>query len=468
MLLPLLAVLCLGMGFRDAHGQEGATTASNGVTVDPSLAEARVNLVFGIRAYRLGDYAAAAARFEKAAAADPESGTARLWLGFARWRLGQREAARMALESAMEARLSTADAVQAEALLRRLGEEPEGTVPFTGPLAAPGIFHFLERPRAEFRVGLTASADSNPLLLPEGAVAVLPEGTVVTDTPSDTALNLDVRAAFHPFYDRRGWSLGLVFEGDGVRYGDFGVADLTQLRGSVHLAWGADPLAYLPGRLGFTRVPRGGGRTAFLLQGAYTDRRIDGDALERLLQLGATFTVRPCATTATQLDLLFTDREVEAAFAGGAEASGTEWSARASQYIYLGDRSRHLRLGVEAGDRDAGLAFDASHVELELELALPLSARWALQFAVSRREVDYDALESNPLFPFFPGTLANQPREDTLDRWGAALLWEPRPSLRIVARAAHVERQTDSGSATAFFPLDYDRDVASLGVIWLF
>jgi hypothetical protein len=260
-----------------------------------------------------------------------------------------------------------------------------------------------------------------------------------------------VRAAFHPFYDRGGWSLGLVFEGDLVRYNDFGITDLDQLRGTVHLAWGGDPLAYLPGPLGFTRVPRGGGKTAFLLQGSFTDRRLDGDELEQLLQVGATFIVRLCSTTATHLELLYTDRDVEAAVAGGDSADGEEWSAGVSQFLYLGDRARHLRFGLEAGERDAGPAFESSQVALEAELALPLGERWALQLGATRREVDLD----------------NLGREDTIDSLAAALIWQPRPALRILLRGARVERDTDLGAVFSSL-LDYERDTVSVGVVWLF
>jgi hypothetical protein len=460
-LLGLLAVLCLDSGLA---AQENQATAS-AVTVEPSLAASRVHLVEGIRACRQGDFATAAGRFEKAAAADPESGLAHLWLGLARWRQGDTSGAEAAVRVALGRKLSAADTRRGDSLLRHLLEGTTAPEVELRPLAAPGILTFLEEPRKELRVGLTASADSNPLLLPEGTAAFLPGGVLVQDTPSDSALNLDLRAAYHPFYRRGGWSLGLVFDGDLVRYSEFGTVDFMQLRGTVQLAWGRDPLAYLSGPLGFTRVPRGSGRAAFLLQAGTTDRQLDGDGLERLVQGAATLVVRPCATTATQFEVLYTDRDVEASAAGGDEASGQEWQAGVHQFLFLGDRARHLRLGVTVGDRSAGLAFDSSQVALEVELAFPLGQRWALQLAASRLEVDYDDVRSNP---FFGTGLTVSPREDTLDRWGAALIWQPRPSLRLLARLSRVERETDNGSAGAFFPLSYDRDLAGLGVVWLF
>lgn len=328
----------------------------------------------------------------------------------------------------------------------------------------PDYLTMRQEPVWDWRLSLNGGNDSNPLGVPDGGIALTPDGDVAGPR-SDTVFNLDLRGEYHPFYDRAGWSLGVTFEGDQATFADFDFFDLTRLSATVHLAWGGDPLGFLVGPLGYTRVPLANRRFAAVFQGGATYSVADGESFERVGRLGLGLAVRESAATSTQIDFDFVDRE--AFDVGGAALlpDSEEWTFKIHQFVYLGRRDRYVRFGAGSGDRDAGAVFDASHLEASIELALPFADRWALQLAVSRREVDFGELESNPLFPNF---LADQPREDSTVRAVAALIWRWTDRLRLVARGGVIDQDVDLGSASTLVDLSFERRVGSIGLTWFF
>lgn len=425
------------------------------------LAAAKVELAYGLRALHHSELDEAAARLRHAVELDPESGDAHYWLGRLHLERGEGEEAAAELQAALAARRPPRvprEAVRQElASARRLapGEAAAMAPVELSPRLATGV----ETPRWEARLGVAAGSDSNPLLIPDGAVTVV-DGTPRVGPISDDTVGLDLRGEVHPFTDRHGWTLGLAGEGERASFSDLSVLDATVLRGTVQLAWGSDPVGYLAGPLGFTRVPFGDGRTALLLQAGVRRESLGGDPFRRFAGLGLALFLRQAAATTTQLEASWADRQVTANDA----ATGDEWSVRASQFFYLGRRDRHLRLAVERGRRSAGPAFAADRRELRLEAALPLSQRWAVQLAASERRLDFDDLES---IPASVRPLADRPRRDTRRRLVGVLVFAPTRQLRLVARAGHTSRDADLGAADPFLDLDYGRDTLSLGLTWL-
>jgi|GEM_PF-4297138 len=334
-------------------------------------------------------------------------------------------------------------------------------------LLAPGleVVEIRDRPRWDLRFGVAAVADSNPLSVPDGGAARPAGAPTVVGTAGDQALALDLRAEFHPFYAGRGWSLGLAFAGDQTVQNDFGFLDRTRLRGTVQLAWGDDPLGFLLGPFGYTRVPVGHRPVSVLLQAGWTESLLDGDRFERRARLGIGLALRSARRTATQIDLSYVDRAIVDDGLGAFERSGDSLAVRVSQFLYLGRRDRNLRLGIEVGSDDAGAAFAADHRETSIELAWPLNDRLALYVVTAERVLSFDQRESHPLFPSF---LADRPREDTERRARVALVWRLDPHLRLVLRGGFFDRNVDLGAAAGVIVRDAERTVAGIGLTWLF
>jgi len=402
-------------------------------------ADAEVAFTRGLVALHDGNPEAAVEHFEQALAADPEHEDARTYLEYAR-RLARGEEAP---EPSREAR-------------------PFGEVPTW-----------------EIGLGLVAGSDSNPALLSPDTTASPFEdgmGAAVVGEESDSFTQLDLRTAVHPLADRGGWSLGLVGEGHQTLFGDLDALDLSRARGAVHLSYGGDPLGVLAGPLGWVRVPYDDRPVALLFQLGATSDRLDGETWRDELAAALALTFREGRAAATRLSAAYRDHDFEQGFEAGLGAGElsliprdfSELELAADQWFYFGRRHRYLRLGAAAGDRSsdpgAGLSPDASTLTARAELGLPFGRRFILRLAGSWRQVDFDEVESNPLFPFF---FADSPREDTTTRWVAVASWSLRPRWLLTGRVARIDRDTELGPAVGeLLDLDFERTVVSLGVRW--
>lgn len=428
LILTLLSTLAVPAAAQDSPPADGS---------EHRIADAEVAYARGLLALHEGDPEGAVRLFEQALAAHPEHEDAGAWLDYAR-RLARGEEA---VEPSRE-------------------EAPFGDVPTW-----------------EIGLGLFAGSDSNPAMLQEDTVAVPFEGTdTVVGEESDSFTQLDLRAAVHPLADRGGWSLGLVGEGHQTLFGDLDFLDLSRTRGSVHLSFGGDPLGVLTGPLGWVRVPYDDRPVAVLFQLGAAFDQLDGRSWRDELAAAVSVTFREGRALATRISAGYRDHDFEQGFEanlGEEEVSlipqdYSELELAADQSFYLGRRNRYLRVGVSAGARSSdpgiGLNQDASTLGARAELGLPFTRRFTLSLAGSWRQVDFDEVESNPLFPFF---FTDRPREDTTTRLVAVASWAVKPRLLLTGRVARIDRQADLGPATEeLLDLDYERTVVSLGVRW--
>lgn len=428
LILTLLSTLAVPAAAQDSPPADGS---------EHRIADAEVVYARGLLALHEGDPEEAVRLFEQALAAHPEHEDARVWLDYAR-RLARGE----------------------EAVEPTREEAPFGDVPTW-----------------ELGLGLFAGSDSNPVQLAADTMAVPFEGTdTVVGEESDSFTQLDLRAAVHPLVDRGGWSLGLVGEGHQTLFGDLDFLDLSRTRGSVHLSFGGDPLGVLTGPLGWVRVPYDDRPVAVLFQLGAAFDQLDGQSWRDELAAAISVTFREGRALATRISASYRDHDFEQGFEenlGEEEVSlipqdYSELELAADQYIYFGRRHRFLRLGVAAGERSsdpgAGLDQDGSTLGARAELGLPFTRRFTLSLAGSWRQVDFDEVESNPLFPFF---FTDRPREDTTTRLVAVASWAVKPRLLLTGRVARIDRDADLGPATEeLLDLDYERTVVSLGVRW--
>lgn len=422
--IPWLApVLALAVALAGAPPMPAAAATS---------ADAEVAFAFGLAAFHRGDYEQAAERFAAAVEADPDDDAARAWLERAR-----RAAA---------------------------GEQVAAGSP---ALAGPPLEGFGEVPPWELDLRASIGSDSNPLLIADGVTAVSPDGSRVFDGPeSDTVIGVGVRGALVPVRGRGGWTLALVGEGYQALYDELDFYDFTRLGATAQLAWGGDPSGFLDGPLGYLRVPQANPRLGLLLQGGLAEDELDGEGYVSNTAVAASLFLRQGAAGVTRLSASWRDEDFDRDAGGAFEASGTVIEAELAQTFHLGRRERFLRLGVAAGERDAGAAFDASTAGARAELALPFGDGWTLTLAGGLERIDYDAVESNPVFGSFP---VDQAREDNVTRLAAALSWAVAPRLLITGRVSYSDRNSDIGPvAEQFTDYDYERTVAAVGFRWSF
>lgn len=436
LLPPTLLLLALAVV---SAGSALAQNPSASSRSEHRIADAEVAYARGLLALHEENVEEAVRLFEEALAANPEHEDARAHLDYAR-RLARGEAA---TEPGRE-------------------ERPFGDVPTW-----------------EIGLGLLAGNDSNPAMLQGDTVAVPFEGTIadaIVGDASDSFTQLDLRAAAHPLVDRGGWTLGLVGEGHQTLFGDLDFLDLSRTRGTVHLSYGGDPIGYLAGPLGWVRVPHDDRPVAVLFQLGAAFDRLDGQTWRDELAAAVSVTFREGRALATRLSASYRDQDYEQGFETELEddevslipQDHSEVELSVDQFVYLGRRNRYLRLGVAVGDRSTdpgiGLDQDASTLGARVEAGLPFTPRFTLGLAGSWRTVDFDQVESNPLFPFF---FTDRPREDTTMRLVAVASWALKPRLLLTGRVARSDRDTKLGPAVEeLLDLDYDRTVVSLGVRW--
>lgn len=468
------ALLVLGLllpGAPPLAAAEGAEAArSTAPRADAALAFTR-----GVLAFHDGDFAAARERFEEAVQLAPDDGTARYWLGLTLLNLGEpAEAARAIRESLEAERPPAVDRAEARARLaeaeQRTGHEaPEATL-----VPAPGWggdFAVLpEVPRFEGRLFLGAGSDSNPNLLSADLTLTTPEGDPVEGEEADLVLLADARFAFQYSSGGAGTgparTWGLVLRGTQSLHDDFDYLDLGRTEAVAHLALGKDPLGYLTGPFGYARVPLGRSRVAFLVQVGASRDWLDGLGFAQRVVGGASLAVNEGAWGQTHLSASYQDEDfdddpgapLDAILARSGERTGGELA----QYLFFGRRNRYLRLGVGAGDRDAGAAYDASWQEANAEASLPLAGRWTLYLSGALRSDDYDEPVSNLFAP------AGEPRKDDETRLGGALVFRAFDRLFVSGRVTWIDHEIDLPAGFATPDLSYQRTLATLGVSWIF
>ncbi|MEM7482976.1 MAG: tetratricopeptide repeat protein [Acidobacteriota bacterium] len=459
----LIALICVVV----AAAASGPAVAQ---TAKAKGADAEVAFAFGVAAYHRGDTEEAVERLSEAAAADPEDGTARYWLGLALLAAGDGARAESELTAARDSQRPPA--VTPERLRQDLDRARDLAAGRDASSAAPpapvlsGFSRFGELPVWELEVRGSWGDDSNPLLVADGVFAFAPDGRVVQGAESDRVTQLGARFDLRPVRSAGGWTLGLAFGANQASFDEFGFLDFTRLAGTAHLAWGGDPAGFLGSPLGATRVPIGHRRFALLLQGGVAEDELDSVAFVTTTRLAASVFWRQGATGTTRLAVATSDEDFENDGSGAFEASGTTTEVEVEQTFYLGPRNRYLRLAAAVGERDAGATFDASHTRGRAELALPLSDRWTLGLSGSYETIDFDAIESNPLFFIFP---VDEIREDTKTGFSAVVSWALTPRLLLVGRGSRTDRDADLGPvAEQFFDFDYERTVVTVGFRWFF
>jgi hypothetical protein len=381
------------------------------IAAERSTAVAEVAFTYGVRAYNHGDFAEAARLFREALEADPGYPDARAWLDLAERR--QREGA--------------------------------------AAVAVPGFAGLLplrDQPPFDLRLGAAYGTDSNPAELPKNVTAFGSTIGTLRGEVKDKVTDLDLRAGLYPFYDKGGWSLGLVGQAKTDRFADLGFLNERQWSAAAQLAWGRDPLGYLTGPLGYTRVPFGATRVSFLLQAGRTDTRLNGDPLVTADEAALTMVLRETAATATQAEL---DAQRRDYLGSGSKADFK--SVGLNQLFFLGQRNRYLRLGAVHGKETGGLEGDTTSDGGTAELALPLGGRWTLQLTASRTRDKID----RPATSF----------TDTTTRAAGTLTWQVCSHFFVTGRGSWAKRDSDlvPMSATAFDFRDYQRTTASLGLV---
>jgi hypothetical protein len=427
----------------------------------PRLAAAEVAFTEGLLAFDAGRNEEAAERLAEAARLNPAEGGARYVRGLALLRLGRAREAAEEIAASLKVRhppevdrervLADLDAARKAAEGSPAAVEPPEWRPASRAIDDRGLW--------EGTGGLSLGLDSNPNLLSEDLGLQSPAGAVIRGEEGDEAAVLSARFRVYPFHAREARvSAGVTLEAGQSLHQDFDTLDLGLARGTVQVAVGGDPLGFLEGPLGAVRVPFAGSRITALVQAGGSSYQLDGSAYLRTWEGAASLAFNETSGTATRLDLLYSDLDFSEVELADERRSGEDLSVRASQLFFLGRRDRFLRLGVLAGDREAGPPFSASIEEGSAEIRWPLAIRWAVHAEGSLRRTEYDGSESNL---FDPG---GETREDTTIRGAVTLSWAATERLRWTARGLYVDRDSNLGFEEAF--LDYRRTVLSVGLSW--
>lgn len=352
----------------------------------------------------------------------------------------------------------------AEAARLRLGRsgEPEAIDPAE---ADPAPRPIDDRGLWEADVGVSLATDSNPSLFSKELSLPTPGGTpgdLIRGDEGDDKTRAHLRLGVYPFHARERLNLGVTVDARRSFHQDFGFLDLGQVRGALQLAFGSDPLGYLKGFLGHTRVPFGTSRFSALLQAGGTTWQLDDASYLQTWEAAASLTFQEARYTASRLDFGYSDRDFSDAGLADERRSGEDLSLQASQLFYLGRRDRYVRIGVLALDRQADRAFSGSILEGNAELSLPIALRWTVHLEGSVREDDFDHPESNRF------VIGGPVRNDTTTRAAVSLVWAATERLRAVARGTYVDRSSNVDLGDALPDLDYRRTIVSAGLSWVF
>ncbi len=211
-------------------------------------------------------------------------------------------------------------------------------------------------------------------------------------------------------------------------------------------------------------MPTGSSPISVLLQVGYTYTQLDEQPYFQGTGAALSMTARETPFTDTQLELIYQDLDFEETALANRGRSGNLQTIDLSQFFYLNRRNRYLRLGFQAGERNADRAYARSFVESYLEAALPLKPSWSLLLTGSVRSADFDHSESN----LFSPTAGTVPREDTAVRATLRLVWSIRPDLLATAFFGYTDRDSKIELPPGISGLDYERTQGSLGFRWFF
>lgn len=431
----------------------------------PQRAASEVALSGGLLAFQAGDYESAIELLGQAAELNPAEGTPRYWRGLALLRLGRAWEAATEIEASLAARrrpeverervlLDLAAARKAAEGEPKIVEPPEWR-PNAGAIDDRGLW--------EGAVGLSAGADSNPNLLARDLSLSEPggKGDLIRGETGDGGGLAGLRLGIYPFHGREGPVVGVALDAGRSFHRDFGFLDLSQVRGTVQVAFGSDPRGSLEGLLGAARVPLGDGRISALLQAGGASWQIDGASYLKTQDVAGSFTVREARGTATRFDLGYSDRTFSSGALGDPRRSGEDVTLQVSQLFDWGRPGRSLRLGALFVDRQAGAPFAEKAREGNAGLVWPLALRWTVLLEATVRKDEYDNPESN-LFQ-----LNGRPRSDTTSRAAATVVWSATDRLRWILAGAYTRRTSNVGGA-GLPGLGYRRTAVSLGMSWVF
>jgi len=121
-------------------------------------------------------------------------------------------------------------------------------------------------------------------------------------------------------------------------------------------------------------------------------------------------------------------------------------------------------VGIFAGQRNAGSAFDRSALAGDFEMSLPLAPRWQLDWTVAAGREDFEHSESN----LFASAESAPKRKDTT--WGgeATLTFAMTDRLRFLVRGVYQRRNSNITFSGGLPALDYQRTLVETGLSWVF
>jgi tetratricopeptide (TPR) repeat protein len=464
----------------------------------------RIDWYEGEAHYWLGEHQAAITSFQSALKQDQQDAYAHFYLGLAELQAGMDKEAVASLDRAValdpslgastsyfagKAYFAQGDVAKArqefESALKASGGSANLQKASTNYLAASEEKPAAQIPKGELRVGIAAETDSNVILEPN-------DPFVISDK-SDNRLTLNVRGAWHPFVDRQGWTMALVFNGYQSAHQDLNEFNLTAPQSVVSFTWGKDPQGYLSGPITYTRVPFGDSPVAFSIQYGFNYYYLSGDSYMRTHEVGASLKIPEGRWTSTQIDLDYRDNT----FLQFSARTGTFFQARAIQSLYLGGRDRTLRLGLRVAGNDGDGAFaeappgavlpcsqvvsgpcidqatidrrvedggipddyDYDEREFFADISIAFPHRIGFFFQASWLNRSYDNLNSNPSLDDPDQTVT---RDDDQLLLSTSVVWSFSAHWSVVGRYSWY----NTTSNKRYY--DYDRGIGSLGVNWTF
>ncbi len=326
-----------------------------------------------------------------------------------------------------------------QALNKKLTLDPEDL-----PITTPRV---TKEPSWSSSLSVMTVQDSNPNLLSEDLLLPLPSpgDEPVDGNSSDRALETDLQVSYRPARLAEGWSLSLDFRGGGSWHQDLDYLDVGRARGGVRLDWERS-------------------RWALGLRSGAEQILLDGSSFLRLLEAGVSLTFSPTAADATRLEVSFLDRHYSDHSLADPHREGEEVRIGFRQTRTFGGQGGSISLGIAAADRSAGVEFERTLWEGELQAALPVGSRWKLELGGRLTEEDFGDSASNLFDPRGPA------RDDRT--WGASaeLSYFLTRSKRVQAlvRGTYSERDSNVSLGEGLPDLGYRRTIWRTGVVWTF
>ncbi|HEY4562519.1 MAG TPA: hypothetical protein VIJ36_06045, partial [Thermoanaerobaculia bacterium] len=367
----------------------------------------------------------------------------------------------------LDGRREAAEAALARARLLDPKLDPEDP-PVTFPQVLAQAPDAGKGPRWEGNADFLVGYDSNPNLLSKDLFLPNPssETELVSGAQSDSVANAYLQATYAPQVLPPGWSLAVDLRGVGALHKEFSYLNLVGSGAVIQVAHGDDPRGFLEGPLGYKRVnPGPASRYSLLLQGGVDQLRLDGAPYLRSLAAAGSMVFSPSDLNATQVALRAQSLNYFHHPLADPRRSGTEVGLAVRQ-IHFRDRPRNsfVAVGIFAGQRNAGSAFDRSALAGDFEMSLPLAPRWQLDWTVAAGREDFEHSESN----LFASAESAPKRKDTT--WGgeATLTFAMTDRLRLLVRGVYQRRDSNVTFSGGLPALDYRRTLVETGLSWAF